>query len=328
MDVICYEVAPINSKCDVYTLFCGGYIQVIGHFKTQRENKIMIELNILFWNTYKKALTDEVIELVIAHDINFIVLLENTADNTFLVNKLKNIAPAFKQFNTILFNRPKIFSSLPLESVKEIIGHGRYGIFEINTKDYEKALLTITHFPSKMNWGNPNDHFGLCVELRTDIDKAEITANTRNTIILGDFNMNPFEEGLINSSGLHNTNNKEIALTGQRNFQGRSYEYFYNPMWSFLGDSSKGTVQGTHFFNTYKPLNHFWNMYDQVMIRPELIPFFDETKLDIISSINSRSLLKTISGYTRIDKDISDHLPIKFQIKLNKTEKYEELVVN
>ena len=288
----------------------------------------MIELNILYWNTCKKPLTDEVYELVNIHKINFIVLLENTANNTFLLNLLKNIDSEFRQFDTRIFNRPKIFSSLPFENIKEITGHGRYGIFEINAKGYEKALLTITHFPSKMNWGNPNDHFSLCVELRTDIDKAEVTADTRNTIILGDFNMNPFEEGLINSSGLHNINNKEIALTKQRNFQGRSYDYFYNPMWSFLGDSSKGTVQGTHFFNTYKPLNHFWNIYDQVMIRPELIPFFDETKLDIISNLKTKSLLKKIGGYTRVDKNISDHLPIKFQVKLNKLEKYEELMVN
>lgn len=283
----------------------------------------MIELNILFWNTFKKPLTDEVIELVNEHNINFIVLLENTADNLVLVNQLKNINPAYRQFETLIFNRPKIFSSLPFESVKEVTGHGRYGIFEINTKLYEKALLTITHFPSKMVWGNPYDHFGICIELRNDIDKAEITADTRNTIILGDFNMNPFEEGLVNSSGLHNISNKEIALTKQRNFQGRSYDFFYNPMWSFLGDSSKGNVQGTHFFNTYTPLNYFWNLYDQVMIRPELIPFFDETKLDIISGTQTKTFLKTISGYTRIDKDISDHLPIKFQIKLNQKEKYE-----
>lgn len=288
----------------------------------------MIELNILYWNTYKKPLTDEIVGLVNAHNINFIVLLENTADNTFLLNQLKNIDSSFQQFNTLIFNRPKIFSSLPFESVREIIGHGRYGIFELNTKEFEKALLTITHFPSKMDWGNPNDHFSLCVELRTDIDRAEISADTRNTIILGDFNMNPFEDGLINSNGLHNVNNKEIALTKQRNFQSRSYDYFYNPMWSFFGDSSKGSVQGTHFFNTYKPINYFWNMYDQVMIRPELIPYFDETKLDIISTINGKSLLKTISGYTRINKEISDHLPIKFQIKLNKIETYEELMVN
>lgn len=288
----------------------------------------MIELNILYWNTYKKPLTDEVIELVKTYSINFIVLLENTADNTFLLNQLKNIDTAFRQFNTIIFNRPKIFSSLPFESIREITGHGRYGIYEINTKDYEKALLTITHFPSKMDWGNPNDHFSLCVELKTDIDNAEITADTRNTIILGDFNMNPFEDGLINSSGLHNVNNKEIALTKQRSFQSRSYDYFYNPMWSFLGDNSKGSVQGTHFFNTYKPINYFWNMYDQVMIRPELIPYFDETKLDIISNINSKPLLKKINGYTRINKDFSDHLPIKFQVKLNKIEKHEELMAN
>ena len=123
--------------------------------------------------------------------------------------------------------------------------------------------------------------------------------------------MNPFEDGLVNSSALHNVNNKEIALTKQRNFQSRNYDFFYNPMWSFLGDSSKGKAQGTHFFNTYKPICHFWNIYDQVMLRPDLIPNFDEDQLDIITATTSKSLLRKISDYTRIDKNISTRPFIK-----------------
>ncbi|AXP80483.1 hypothetical protein CJ739_1394 [Mariniflexile rhizosphaerae] len=284
----------------------------------------MTELNILYWNTYKKPLIDEIKDLVIEYKINLIVLIENSADDTFLLNTLKNINQDFRQFQPRLFRRPKIFSSVPNIDIKENSGHGRYGIFEINIPKFEKKLMTITHFPSKFNWGNPSDHFGLCVELKTDIELEEFKSSTRNTLILGDFNMNPFEDGLVNSAGLHNINNKEIASTMSRNYQGKSYNYFYNPMWSFLGDESKGSVQGTHFHNTYKPINYFWNLYDQIMIRPELIPYFDENELTIISKIGNNSLVKKINGYTRIDKDYSDHLPIKFQLKLIKKNKYEE----
>jgi hypothetical protein len=286
----------------------------------------MDELKILYWNTYKKSLDEEIKELVIKHEINFLILLENTTDNDFLINLLKNINPDFKLVNSLVFKKAKVFSSIKSLDIREIVGHGRYGIYELASSNFEKYLLTITHFPSKKDWGNPNDHFGLCVELRTDIELAEVKNDTQNTIIVGDFNMNPFEDGLVNSSGLHNVNNKEIALTQQRNFQGKAYRFFYNPMWSFLGDSSKGKVQGSHFFNTYKPLNYYWNLYDQVMIRPDLIPFFDEKKLDILNKIGEKSLLKKINGYNRINKEISDHLPLIFEIKLKNKEIYEELM--
>ncbi|UBZ15257.1 hypothetical protein LDL77_05970 [Flagellimonas marinaquae] len=284
----------------------------------------MSELNILYWNTYQKSLNDEIKELVQLHDINFIVLIENTSNDKFLLNSLKNINPLFRKFQNRVFNKAKIFSSINDIEIKEVNGHGRYGIYEIETQGFEKKLLTITHFPSKINWSNPSDHFSLCVELKIDVEQQEFQTGTRNTIILGDFNMNPFEDGLVNATGLHTINNKEIALTMNRSYQGRSYNYFYNPMWSFLGDESKGDAQGTHFHNSYKPINYFWNLYDQVMIRPELIPFFDESYLKIITKINNKDLLKKINGYTRIDKSYSDHLPFKFQIKQIKIEEYEQ----
>lgn len=286
----------------------------------------MKQFNFLFWNTYKKDLSEEILDLVSINSSNFLVFLENTSNDEFLLNALKNINQNFKQFNTRIFKKPKIFSSIENISITEIIGHGRYGIYEISLNTYEKALLAIVHFPSKKDWGNDSDYLGLCVELKIDIEKAELDTGTRNTILLGDFNMNPFEEGLINSSALHNVNSKEIALTKQRYFQKRYYDFFYNPMWSFLGDNSKGNAQGTHFFNTYKPICHFWNLYDQVIIRPELIETFDENELDIITNIKSKSLLKTNNGFTIINKNISDHLPIKFQLKIKKDEFNEKLM--
>lgn len=286
----------------------------------------MVELSFLFWNTYKKSLEDEIKKLVIHYEINFLILLENSTNDIFLLNILKSINPDFRQIPTILFQKAKIFTSLNFSIVKEIVGHRRYGIYEIDLISYEKYLLTIAHFPSKMDWGNPNDHFGLCAELKSDIESSELNIGNSNTIIVGDFNMNPFEDGLVSSCGLHNVNNKEIALTLKRNYQGKSYNFFYNPMWNFLGDSSKGKVQGSHFFNTYKPLNYYWNLYDQVMIRPNLITDFDENKLDIISEIEEQPLLIKINGYTRIDKDISDHLPLYFTLKLKKQRNHEELM--
>jgi hypothetical protein len=129
--------------------------------------------------------------------------------------------------------------------------------------------------------------------------------------------MNPFEDGIIASHGLHSTFSREIALTYTRFYGGHHYRYFYNPMWSFFGDFSKGDVLGTYYINNYRPINYHWNIYDQVMLRPELLPNFDDKKLEIISKIGTGDLLKMENGITKVDKVYSDHLPIKFELKLN-----------
>jgi hypothetical protein len=271
------------------------------------------ELKILFWNTYKQPLYDEIGMLVKQHGINLLTILENTGDESV---HLSNLGSAFKVFNTILFKKVKIISSLDIK-IKEVHGHGRYGIFHISGESIEDLLLVIVHFPSKVNWGDSGDHLGLCVELKRDIELQEAAVGHTRTIILGDFNMNPFEIGLINATGLNNTCSKEIAKTVSRSVYDKDYHYFYNPMWNFFGDFSKGNISGTHYFNTYKYINLHWNIYDQVMLRPSLLEKFDESKLDILTSVGNKSLTKKIKDITRVDKKVSDHLPLKFALTLN-----------
>jgi len=279
---------------------------VIDHIK-------MKEINFLFWNTYKNPLIEEILELIHIHNINFLILLENP-DNPNLIKALKNYNPDFKRFPSKIFNKAKIFSSIKNIEINEITGHGSYGIYLLTHPLIKEHLITITHFPSKINWSKPGDHLTLCSELKNDIEEEERNYETKHSIVVGDFNMNPFEEGLVNSGGLHNTNNKEIALTISRNIQKRQYNYFYNPMWNFFGDNSRGKVSGTHFYNTYSHTNYFWNIYDQVMIRPDLLESFEENHLDIISEIGEIELLKYVNGYSRVNKDYSDHLPLKFKL--------------
>lgn len=80
---------------------------------------------------------------------------------------------------------------------------------------------------------------------------------------------------------------------------------FYNPMWNFLGDFRK--PYGTHYANES---DIYWNIYDQVIIRPELRERFVDDSLRIITEIETLTLLDA-KGHPAI----SDHLPITFEIK-------------
>ena len=55
-----------------------------------------------------------------------------------------------------------------------------------------------------------------------------------------------------------------------------------------------------------------WNVYDQVIIRPTLRKQFIDENLKIITKTNTKSLL---DHNKHPDRNISDHLPIAFEIK-------------
>ena len=61
--------------------------------------------------------------------------------------------------------------------------------------------------------------------------------------------------------------------------------------------------------------NFFWNMFDQVLIRPELLSSFSHDSLQILTAIGNTSLLSK-NGRPNL-KVASDHLPLLFTLQLN-----------
>jgi hypothetical protein len=83
-------------------------------------------------------------------------------------------------------------------------------------------------------------------------------------------------------------------------------------MWGHLGDVVSQTA-GSYFYDNAEHVNYFWNMFDQVLIRPELVSRFDSDQLRIITSVGHRSLVRPDGrpdGAT-----YSDHLPIIFELE-------------
>lgn len=277
-------------------------------------------INLLFWNTNRKALHNEIYELVEEYELNLIILVENdeSLEQVKLLEKLHDFGN-YKGGNRLIFKKAVIYYDEPIIDVTEVHGHRRYGIYKINIIGNNSILLCIVHFPSKINWGHPEDHTGLCTELRLSLERIEKVHNINKSIIVGDFNMNPFETGLISASGLNNMNVRSIALNKSKKIFGQEYKPFYNPMWNFFGEYSKGNVPGTHYYNSSKYINFYWNIYDQIMVRPELLDSFEEDDLKIICDIQGKSLLKEVNLCQIINNNISDHLPIFAKFNLYKS---------
>lgn len=143
------------------------------------------------------------------------------------------------------------------------------------------------------------------------------------TILVGDLNQNPFEDGVVAGEGLNAAMTRDVVARLHRKVEEQHYSFFYNPMWGHLGDSTHekfppGTAghepAGTSYYSAGESRWYYWNMFDQVMLRPPLLSAFKNEDLKILSGADGITFLNK-SG--RPDKDrVSDHLPILFRIDI------------
>lgn len=93
-------------------------------------------------------------------------------------------------------------------------------------------------------------------------------------IVIGDFNMDPYEEGMVSSLAYHALPTREIVSRGSRTVLFTETEMFYNPVWSYLGDLSQG-MPGSFGGAPSGVISPGWHALDQVLISSALLERVD-----------------------------------------------------
>jgi hypothetical protein len=270
-------------------------------------------LNFLFWNINKKPIENHLIDLIYEHEIDILILAESEISIKKLLELLNNKGESNFHYTYSLCKRIEILTRFSGQFINPLYESGRHTIRKISLPGRKEFILAAVHFPSKLFWDEDSQSFE-CVELSKSIRIVEKDLGHSRSILVGDFNMNPFEKGLISSNGFNATSNRIIAQRKLRKVQGHDYPYFYNPSWAFFGDL-KNKISGTYYYETSTHINYYWNIFDQVMVRPELIELFDTKNFKILSESKNTSFLKRAAGIPNVEV-ASDHLPIKFSLKL------------
>jgi hypothetical protein len=269
-------------------------------------------MKIVFWNINKENLASH-LELL-AQEVNpdILFLAESQMSIAQILTALNEQKANYFYNSDPICTKILMFSKFHDKYVQPTTSNLRYTVRVIDVPTYPKFNLMSLHFQSKVHW-DVHDQAAHSMELNSTINGFETKTGSKMTLVIGDFNMNPFDYGMVQTTGLHSVMSKDVALKKSRIVDGKEYPFFYNPMWSFFGDHGKGNVNGTIYNTLSKPINYFWNIFDQVLIRPDLIPHINEDELEIISQLNKNvSLLKKSNI---IDDSISDHLPISITIK-------------
>lgn len=268
-----------------------------------------------FWNVNRKELSDSIIDFVLEKQVDLLYLAEAN-DNTILefLKKSRYLIKnrSFIQLDsgatkiTVLtsFNESIFTNNRDLHSSPRWLAYQLQNIIRLN--------VVSVHFHSKVNWTSASLALE-CTNLARDIALIEEYNSCENTILIGDFNMNPFEDGMVAANGLNAIQDLAYSeYSKDRTIDEVVYKYFYNPMWNFFGDSKE--PYGTHYCRVSGHISQEWNIYDQIILRPSLKKFLKKDSIQIVNSLKGEKLTK---AFGRPDeKNYSDHLPIVLNLTI------------
>ncbi|OPY76043.1 MAG: hypothetical protein A4E64_01693 [Syntrophorhabdus sp. PtaU1.Bin058] len=263
-------------------------------------------MNYLFWNTDGKKINDYVCDLIIELSCDIVALAEYKGDIAELESKIKMVNNDFYHIPKIGCQRIDILTKYDPTKIHHLHETSNYTMKRIPHESLGFHSVVFVHLRSKLYMSDD----ALLEEarlLKADIDEAEKKCDDK-TVVVGDFNMNPFEKGMIGATAMHSIPSRKISSRVTRTVNRRKYSMFYNPMWNLLGDIDE--PPGSYFYNKSSHVNYFWNMFDQVIIRPSLLNNFIPESTAIIKKTANFSLVND-EGYP----SVSDHLPIYFEIR-------------
>ena len=270
----------------------------------------------LLWNVHREPLDALVEALVLQHSIDVVLLVEHAFGTSQLSTKL-----------------------LAYGLIKRVESK-RFGIFVRSTHRFLRLNYNLVNRVTMWRWTPPSGQDGL-ITLVHGFDRRNYDDSTRRvlfgqiaaavrrreeghhrrSIVLGDFNAQPFESAILASDGLH-----AIGIRSMKNQVGRKIaalkelaDFFYNPMWRLYGHlPTKEAGMGTHYWEKQFGQEYCWHMIDQVVIRPEEAARFPEDQLKIITEVGGNSPGANAISLLGVDgkPEPSDHLPLVFHWNL------------
>lgn len=280
-------------------------------------------LSILFWNlrgndttTWEiraPVLRTHLARLAASFGIDVLLLAESGFDPTDIVDAINGARSGAFHYPASNSRRIQLFTCLPPRAVSDQFNDssdGRLTIRRLITSSNHHILLAGMHFQSQIHWTREEQALQATV-VQQDIVRTEDVVGHQRTVLVGDLNMNPFDVGLVGAQALNAVMTRDLARREERTVAERPYRFFYNPMWGYFGDRTPGPA-GTCFYSASGPGGYFWNIFDQVLLRPALMDHLAELR---IIDENGRESLLTERGRPRAS-ETSDHLPLLVRLDL------------
>lgn len=265
-------------------------------------------LTVLFWNVNGQTHCEPLCaNLVRAHAVDILVVAECQRPMKTLA-AINAAAPPipFRWVRTSEPCRVSVFTRFPRVEFSELGARQRYCVHALTGPSRPELLVVSVHATSGLRV--PTDELEDEIQ---DLASAIIVTETQRghtrTLLAGDLNADPFDRRVTAAKYLHAVRTRTVAEEDERTLRRKRYRYFYNPMWQFLGRLPPAP-QGTYYRRKAVQNLLFWHVFDQVLLRPDLLPFFADRDVSILLTDGSTAF-HTADGIP--DRKVaSDHFPV------------------
>lgn len=292
-------------------------------------------MKILSWNIHSNSKKSTVIlqqvlaDVVNENDIDIVVLQE--AFGLFVLTSLNSKTIQYDELlipGKIIANGVRIFVKQKTFQHKFLERHCRNKLLLVHLKKItgsEEFNIAAVHLNSKVGnterqqlWKNEP-----IINKIKEFEKK--VSNNDRTILVGDFNQNPYENNLLDPHILNCKDSKQVIKTLSKYPipKKKKFDFWYNPMWNLLGDydytNNGERITGTYFRYTLDE-TPIWNLLDGFILRPSIMDRVDYSQSSILTRTSQIEFLKPFTirkDESLINDQISDHLPIKFTININ-----------
>ena len=273
------------------------YINKFGAFRYQN-------MKIIYWNTKYNS------DYLTIKDI----LVDESPDLLFLSETNNNIItsnnPELLSINYEHFENPGCSRIIILKKKGLRLSIGRQDAYYSSVKEITTGVIFISvHLPSQM-FQSMDGLKSYIRSFRNEIDAEFGNSSQKDILIIGDFNVSPFEKPMIDFDGFSASNSKKLSKVATH--LKTKKELYYNPTWSlYINNNFPGTI----YFK--RPSNSSYDILEHHLLDQVVISYSLNRKL-ISEFIN---ILKVTSNKTFFDKStntvkISDHLPLIYEYKI------------
>ena len=258
-------------------------------------------MKILFWNLKNNSNGKWVSEIIRENDIDIALFAEY--QRTSFKNVLSNLQNYIKYDGYGACEKITLLCKQTVET-KVRREQNRYTLYSCKVDNISYNIVGV-HLPAPPS-SDSNDRKNIIRNVVQDIAEQERKEKNWLTIVIGDFNCNPFDEEVIQKDSFNAVLFKPLIKKQEViRYNDREWRRFYNPIIHFLSEDTN-TYGSLYYSSGSAPL--YWNSFDQVLVRKELID--NISSLEYIREITGKKLIKVVKP----NDSISDHLPLLVNI--------------
>lgn len=257
-------------------------------------------MNLLFWNLGGNNNTSLVKDLLIERNVDIAVFAEHGSTDFDAIND----AAGFPYNTCDPVNGAGKVRILLRDGFQgfEVFGQRRYTILTIRCVDNTKLNVVAVHLEDSRNDPQGVARRETVSSLVAALREQECEHSCNSSVVIGDFNVQPFSPELVWATQFNATSFKEVARRmSVKSVEGRRFPFMYNPTLEHLSETKANCGS---YYRASGADSFYWYCFDQAIVSQTLADTVAEYKY-----------LRQIGGISLIDdvapkSDISDHLPL------------------